>query len=115
MKFDIDAFHGESKLKLQSINNSESFESMFLSVLNKHVPLTKKFARRNKAPYMTKHLRKAIMRRSELESKYFKNGAIDIKTWAPASNLKGGGGKKNLKNAGHHSWATKIILAFQML
>ena len=87
---------------------------MFLSVLNKHVPITKKFARGNQAPYMTKHLRKAIMRRCELESKYFKNGAIDIKTWTPASNLKWGR-KKNLKNVGHHGWARKKILAFQML
>ena len=68
MKFDIDAFQGELKLKLQSIDNYESFESVFLSVLNKHAPLKKKFVRGNQAPYMTKQLRKAIMRRSELES-----------------------------------------------
>ena len=80
MKFDIDAFQGELKLKLQSIDNYESFESVFLSVLNKHAPLKKKFVRGNQAPYMTKQLRKAIMRRSELESKYLKNRAIDNKT-----------------------------------
>ena len=35
-------------------------------------------------------------------------------SWAPASNLKWGA-KKNLKNVAHHGWATKKILAFQML
>ena len=34
--------------------------------------MNKKFVRANQAPYMTKVLRKAIMRRAELETKYFK-------------------------------------------
>ena len=34
--------------------------------------MKKKLVRANQAPYMTKVLRKAIMRRSELENKYFK-------------------------------------------
>ena len=37
MKLDIDAFQGELKLELQSINNYESFESVFVSVLNTRV------------------------------------------------------------------------------
>ena len=78
--FDTDAFQCELKLKLQSINNYETFESVFLSVLNKHAPLKKKFVRGNPAPYMTKQLRKATMRRSELESKYLKNRTVDNKT-----------------------------------
>ena len=77
--FDTDAFQCELKLKLQSINNYESFESVFLNMLNKHAPLKKKFLRGNPAPYMTKQLRKAIMRRSELESKYLKNRTVDNK------------------------------------
>ena len=79
-KCDVDAFQGELKLKLQSIDNYKSFESIFLSVLNKHAPLKKTFVRRNQVPYMTKKLRKAIMRCSELESKYLKNRTIDNKT-----------------------------------
>lgn len=58
----------------------ESFESVFLSVLNKHAPLKKTFVRGNQAPYMTKQLRKAIMRSSKLESKQLKNRTIDNKT-----------------------------------
>ena len=72
-KFDRDIFKDELKPKLESITNYESFEDVFLTILNKHVALKKKFLRSNQAPYMTKALRKAIMRRSELESKYFKN------------------------------------------
>ena len=49
-------------------------------MLDKHAPLKKKFVRGNQAPYMTKQLRKTIMRRSELESKYLKNKTIDNKT-----------------------------------
>ena len=35
--------------------------------------MKKKFVRGNEVPYMTKRLRKAIMKRSELKSKYLKN------------------------------------------
>ena len=35
--------------------------------------MKKKFVRSNEVPYMTKALREAIMKRSELESKYLKS------------------------------------------
>ena len=35
--------------------------------------MEKKFIRANEVPYMTKALRKAIMKRPELKSKYLKN------------------------------------------
>ena len=79
MIFDIDVFQGELKLKVQSISNYESFESVFLNLLNKHAPLKKKFVRGNQATYMTKQLRKAIMRLSELESKFLKIALLKIK------------------------------------
>ena len=41
-------------------------------MLNKHAPLRKKFFRANHARYITKTLRKAIMRRSQLDTKYLK-------------------------------------------
>ena len=56
----------------ESISNDESFETTFIEVMNRHAPLRKKFPRANHAPYITKTLRKAIMRRSQLETKYFK-------------------------------------------
>ena len=50
-----------------------SFENIFLSTLNKHAPIKKKTLRANHAPYITKALRKAIMKRSYLENLCFKN------------------------------------------
>ena len=54
----------------EGISNYESFETTFIEVLNRHAPLRKKLLRANYAPYITKTLRKAIMRRSQLETKY---------------------------------------------
>ncbi len=50
----------------------EEFESLFLKVLSKHAPMKSKYIRTNEAPYMTRWLKKAIMKRSHLESKYYK-------------------------------------------
>ena len=44
-----------------------------MEVLNTHAPIKRKLLRANHVPYMTKALRKAIMKRSELENKYVKN------------------------------------------
>ena len=44
-----------------------------MSVLDEHAPVKQKTIRANHAPYMTKALRKAIMKRSELRTKYYKN------------------------------------------
>ena len=55
---------------IEGISNYESFKATFIEVLNKHAPLKKKLLRANHAPYITKTLRKAIMRRSQLEIKY---------------------------------------------
>ena len=41
-KFDRDISKDELKLKLESITNYESFEDVFLTILNKHAPLKKK-------------------------------------------------------------------------
>ena len=57
----------------------EVFENIFLRVLNTHAPLKKKIVRANHMPYMTKTLRKAIMRRSALENKYCKSKSLKDK------------------------------------
>ena len=65
----------------------KTFEEIFLMVLNKHAPLKKKTIRGNNVPYMTKTLRKAIMRRSKLQTKYFKNGTVEnLKTFTKQKN-----------------------------
>ena len=43
-----------------------------MDVLKESAPFKKKFLRANQAPYMIKELRIAIMKRSELKSKYLK-------------------------------------------
>ena len=73
-KFDQDLFREELAEKLYECDSCyDIFEEIFINVLNKHVPLKKKLLRANQVPYMTKTLRKAIMRRSQLQTKYFKN------------------------------------------
>ena len=62
----------EDKLN-QQINEYKQFEQIFLEILNIRAPIKKKLVRANHVPYMTKALRKGIMKRSELESNYVKN------------------------------------------
>ena len=45
---------------------------MFLKVLGRHVPIKNKTIRANDAPYVTKTMRKAIMKRTELQHRYLK-------------------------------------------
>ena len=52
----------------------ESFQQIFLNVLDSHAPMKKKVMRANQKSYVTKRMRKAIMLRSQLENKYFKEG-----------------------------------------
>ena len=49
-----------------------------MTVLNRHAPLKKKILRANHSSYMSKTLRKAIMRRSYLEKKYLKKKQISL-------------------------------------
>ena len=70
--FDRTKFKNNLNKKLsEGISNYESLETTFIEVLNKHASLRKKFLRANHAPYITKTLRKSIMRRHQFETKYF--------------------------------------------
>ena len=72
--FDRLTFKRELEEKLnQQINEYKHFEQIFLEVLNTHALIKRKLLRGNHVPYMTKVLRKAIMKRSELGNKYVKN------------------------------------------
>ena len=53
------------------VDNYSSFENIFIDVLNRHASI-KKVIRANQAPYVTKALRKTIMKRPQLEKIYFK-------------------------------------------
>ena len=72
--FDRPTFRRELEKKHnQQINEYQHFKQIFLEVLNAHAPIKRKLLTANHVPYMTKTLRKAIMKTSELEGKYVKN------------------------------------------
>ena len=73
-KFSEETFNQELSLKLinQRVSNYSSVENIFSDTLNHHSPVKKKLLRANHGPYVTKTLRKAIMGRSNLQTKYFK-------------------------------------------
>ena len=73
-KFNQEDFNEELRLKLSTefVNNYSSFESVFIDVLNKHAPIREKVARDKHAHYVTKALRKVIMKGFQLEKLYFK-------------------------------------------
>ena len=67
----LDEFSFNEDLKLvfdnTDVQTCEEFEGIFMRLLDHHAPLKKKVLRANNAPYITKKLRKAIMKRSQLE------------------------------------------------
>ena len=73
-KFNEQCFNNDlcTELSSKSIKSYGLFENAFLETLNKHAPIKKKMLRANHAPYITKALRKVIMKRSYLENLYFK-------------------------------------------
>ena len=77
-KFSEESFNEKLNLNLtnECVNNSSSFENIFLDTLNRHAPVKKKLLRANHAPYVTKTLQKAIMRRSNWQTKCFKTGTL---------------------------------------
>ena len=70
--FDKNAFKRDLKEKLKQTDstNYALFEEIFENILDKHAPKKKKMQRANHKPYVTKAMRKAIMKRSELATKY---------------------------------------------
>ena len=51
----------------------DKFEQAFLSILDRHAPQKSKVLRANSKPYVNKEMRKAIMHRSKLQNKLYKN------------------------------------------
>ena len=67
----------EVSLAEKMIVHYAEFHEILLGVLNFHAPLKKKVIRANHMPYMTKHHRKAIMKRSALERRYYKSKRVE--------------------------------------
>ena len=73
-------FRNDLKKFLTGSLSYEDFEKIFLDVLEIHAPLKTRLIRANEVPYMTKALKKAIMKRSELESRYYRTKREEDKT-----------------------------------
>ena len=66
------------KLEVDVVDaNYGTFHNVYLNVLNKHAPIKTKVIRGNQAPYITKAYRKAVMKRSEIKTKYFKKSTLE--------------------------------------
>ena len=77
-KFNVDDFKTKLKQYLAtSSSNYKHFEQAFLALLGKHSPYKSEKIRENQVPYMTKNLRKAIMKRFQLKIKYFKTNTAE--------------------------------------
>ena len=62
------------KLEVDVIDASyETFHNVYLNVLKENTPIKTKVIRGNQASYITKAYREAVMKRSELKTKYLKN------------------------------------------
>ena len=55
----------------------KKFEMLFMTILNKHAPLKKRYIRANNSPFINKPLSTAIMYRSKLRNKYLKLKTIE--------------------------------------
>ena len=73
-KFNEEDFNQElrGRLSTELVDDDSSFENVFTNVLNRHGSIKRKVIRANHASYVTEALRKAIMKRSQLEKIYFK-------------------------------------------
>ena len=78
--FDNKKFEEELQKQLLSVSDFESFQFAFKVILNQFAPLKQKLIRNNNQPFMTKTLRKAIMKRSKLRNKF--NEERNIENWS---------------------------------
>ena len=80
--FNDEIFRHDLKTALACKRNNnydqyEHFEKHFLQILNKHAPMKTKTVRANDVPYLTKKMRKAIMKRSYLEKRFHQNRTVE--------------------------------------
>ena len=72
--FNEEKFKTDPKNSLRITNNSlyHVSEKVFLIDLGRHAPIKNRTVKANHAPYITKIMRKAIIKRTELQHRYFK-------------------------------------------
>ena len=64
-----------SKILERNFNYTDlrTFKETVFNIFNKYAPIKRKYVRANEAPFMTKELHKAIMKRSRLRNKFLKD------------------------------------------
>ena len=74
-KISFSYFNDELKniFSRNTVGSCYQFDQIFFNVLDKHDPMKQKLLRANHSSYISKPLRKAIMRRSHLQKVYYKN------------------------------------------
>ena len=72
--YDNDVFRSEIQT-FCSLNETDLglFKESIFCIFNKHAPIRKKYLRANEAPFMTKELHNAIMKRSRYRNKFLKD------------------------------------------
>ena len=98
--FDRETFRSELISELSKIGSDyNSFDDIFNKVLNKHAPIKTKLLRANHKPYVTKAMRKAIMKRSNLATKYRRTPTDEnLRAWKKHKNYCSNLYKKERKN-----------------
>ena len=98
--FDREVFRSDLISEISKIGSDYNvFDDTFNKVLDKHAPIKTKLLRANHKPYVTKAMRKAIMKRSELASKYRRSPTDEnLKAWKKHKNYCSNLHKKERKN-----------------
>ena len=73
-------FEEEPQKQLLSVSDFDSFQFAFKVILNRFAPVKHKLIRNHNQPFMTKALRKSIMKRSKLRNKF--NEERNIENWS---------------------------------
>ena len=99
--FSIDSFQSElqNQIAQKQLLNYKAFEHVITETLNKHAPIKTKTVRGNNKPFMSKVLRKAIMKRSMLKTKYIKDKtSVSLKEYHTQKNYTNRLAKKEKSN-----------------
>ena len=71
--FDNHNFRSEILQRNFNYTDLRTFKKTVFNIFNKYAPIKRKYVRANEAPFMSKELHKAIMKRSRLRNKFLKD------------------------------------------
>ena len=86
--FDNTKFRYDIVTATSNVDNFGMYKSTIFNIFNHHGPTKKKYIRANEAPFMSKELHKAIMKRSRLRNTFLKHRTdTNKKTYSTQRNL----------------------------